>query len=355
MVGARRGGRRARPRVHRPGAAHRLDLGSPHVGHLLGLGPAHHVHHVAVRDARGVPRPPADRQRERAMPRSAAPAARSSGLLLFPNVVVVHFSVDWWRSLHQTATITRLDPDHRGHDALHAHARHRRVRLPVRLVADPPVPHRRGSRSRSEPPGSTRRWPSAGPRPGSPSGSPRGPARDPGATHTGYIAAAWGGSLVGALPLYALRTVRRGRALSRRVPPGGPPVELSPRSVEAPRSPSPEPDRLRRAARRAARARRRGVEGPVVGLAVLLQRRRGRGAASTSWATSASACRAPCSATACTTTANGVEFTVAYNGVRVEAHHARRPAGAVRARASPSCSRGAGIRRVTSSPAIASW
>ncbi len=32
------------------------------------------------------------------------------GLLLFPNVIIVHFSVDWWRSLHQTATITRLDP-----------------------------------------------------------------------------------------------------------------------------------------------------------------------------------------------------------------------------------------------------
>ena len=32
------------------------------------------------------------------------------GLLLFPNVAIVHFSVDWWRSLHQTATITRLDP-----------------------------------------------------------------------------------------------------------------------------------------------------------------------------------------------------------------------------------------------------
>jgi heme exporter protein C len=32
------------------------------------------------------------------------------GLLLFPNIVIVHFSVDWWRSLHQTATITRLDP-----------------------------------------------------------------------------------------------------------------------------------------------------------------------------------------------------------------------------------------------------
>jgi heme exporter protein C len=36
------------------------------------------------------------------------------GLLLFPNVVVVHFSVDWWRSLHQTATITRLNPSIEG-------------------------------------------------------------------------------------------------------------------------------------------------------------------------------------------------------------------------------------------------
>ena len=37
-------------------------------------------------------------------------AGTQPGLLLFPNVVIVHFSVDWWRSLHQTATITRLDP-----------------------------------------------------------------------------------------------------------------------------------------------------------------------------------------------------------------------------------------------------
>lgn len=42
--------------------------------------------------------------------------ARSAivGLLLFPNVIVVHFSVDWWRSLHQTATITRLKPSIEG-------------------------------------------------------------------------------------------------------------------------------------------------------------------------------------------------------------------------------------------------
>jgi heme exporter protein C len=32
------------------------------------------------------------------------------GLLLLPNVLIVHYSVDWWRSLHQTATVTRLDP-----------------------------------------------------------------------------------------------------------------------------------------------------------------------------------------------------------------------------------------------------
>lgn len=32
------------------------------------------------------------------------------GLLLVPNVMIVHYSVNWWRSLHQTATITRLDP-----------------------------------------------------------------------------------------------------------------------------------------------------------------------------------------------------------------------------------------------------
>ena len=43
---------------------------------------------------------------------AAQRGARSAivGLLLFPNVMIVHFSVDWWRSLHQTATITRLDP-----------------------------------------------------------------------------------------------------------------------------------------------------------------------------------------------------------------------------------------------------
>jgi heme exporter protein C len=43
------------------------------------------------------------------------PTARSTraavlGLLLIPNVIVVHYSVEWWRSLHQKSTLVRLDP-----------------------------------------------------------------------------------------------------------------------------------------------------------------------------------------------------------------------------------------------------
>jgi heme exporter protein C len=43
------------------------------------------------------------------------PGARSAraavlGLLLVPNVVVVNRSVAWWRSVHQDATLSRLDP-----------------------------------------------------------------------------------------------------------------------------------------------------------------------------------------------------------------------------------------------------
>lgn len=33
------------------------------------------------------------------------------GLVAFVNVPIVHYSVDWWRSLHQPATISRLDPE----------------------------------------------------------------------------------------------------------------------------------------------------------------------------------------------------------------------------------------------------
>ncbi len=48
----------------------------------------------------------------RRYPTDAASRSRMSsilGLLLLPNVIVIHYSVDWWRSLHQGPTITRLD------------------------------------------------------------------------------------------------------------------------------------------------------------------------------------------------------------------------------------------------------
>lgn len=45
----------------------------------------------------------------------AEPAVRNqraavAGLVAFIDVPIVHFAVDWWRSLHQPATISRLDP-----------------------------------------------------------------------------------------------------------------------------------------------------------------------------------------------------------------------------------------------------
>ena len=58
----------------------------------------------------GVPGAAPHRQRDAATPRSRGMRGAIVGLLLFPNVMIVHYSVDWWRSLHQTATITRLDP-----------------------------------------------------------------------------------------------------------------------------------------------------------------------------------------------------------------------------------------------------
>lgn len=52
-----------------------------------------------------------------ALRRYPAPATTRSrlssivGVLLVPNALVVHFSVSWWRSLHQESTLKRLDPE----------------------------------------------------------------------------------------------------------------------------------------------------------------------------------------------------------------------------------------------------
>lgn len=43
-------------------------------------------------------------------PAVRAKRAALAGLIAFVNVPIVHYSVDWWRSLHQPATISRFDP-----------------------------------------------------------------------------------------------------------------------------------------------------------------------------------------------------------------------------------------------------
>ena len=43
-------------------------------------------------------------------PTSRAKQSAVLGIIAFINVPIVHFSVDWWRSLHQTATVSSLDP-----------------------------------------------------------------------------------------------------------------------------------------------------------------------------------------------------------------------------------------------------
>ena len=43
-------------------------------------------------------------------PAVRAKRAAVVGMVAFVNVPIVHYSVDWWRSLHQTATISRFNP-----------------------------------------------------------------------------------------------------------------------------------------------------------------------------------------------------------------------------------------------------
>ena len=43
-------------------------------------------------------------------PVSRAKQSAILGIIAFANVPIVHYSVDWWRSLHQTATVASLDP-----------------------------------------------------------------------------------------------------------------------------------------------------------------------------------------------------------------------------------------------------
>lgn len=44
-----------------------------------------------------------------AEPESRSRMSAVLGLLLVPNAAIVHYSVDWWRGLHQDATVSKLD------------------------------------------------------------------------------------------------------------------------------------------------------------------------------------------------------------------------------------------------------
>ena len=53
-------------------------------------------------------------QAVRRYPTTAEARSRMSavvGVLLVPNALIVHYSVSWWRSLHQESTLKKLDPE----------------------------------------------------------------------------------------------------------------------------------------------------------------------------------------------------------------------------------------------------
>ncbi len=91
---------RARRHVHRAHAGARLPVGPAGVGHLVGVG----------RPARDDRRPLLPLPRlPRAAPHPAAPSRAKrcaiAALIAFVDVPIVHFSVDWWRTLHQEGTV----------------------------------------------------------------------------------------------------------------------------------------------------------------------------------------------------------------------------------------------------------
>ena len=95
----RRAGRDLRRAVPR----HRLDLGPPDLGHLVGMGRA------ADLDADpAVPLPRLHRARRAPSASAAAKGGIAAifGLVGAINIPIIHYSVMWWRTLHQGQSIT---------------------------------------------------------------------------------------------------------------------------------------------------------------------------------------------------------------------------------------------------------
>ena len=96
-----KGRRPARRDLHRARALHRLALGPPDLGHVLGVGRADDLDaHPALHLSR----------HHRALARLRRPAARRPIVAIVTlvgavNIPIIKFSVDWWNTLHQPASV----------------------------------------------------------------------------------------------------------------------------------------------------------------------------------------------------------------------------------------------------------
>ena len=114
-------------RRHLP--ADRLDLGPPDLGHLVGMGrPA---------DFDADPVLPLPRLHRACGARRGSAAARGGSRHLFGlvgaiNLPIIHYSVLWWRTLHQGQSIGAHGLEHRQFDPVAASAGGARLHLPVR-------------------------------------------------------------------------------------------------------------------------------------------------------------------------------------------------------------------------------
>ena len=102
---AAEGGGADRRRLHADLPGHRLALGQADVGHLVGLGRAPDLGAGAVPDL--------SRHHRAAGARSTIPAAAARAVAILTlvgvvNLPIIKFSVDWWNTLHQPASVFRL-------------------------------------------------------------------------------------------------------------------------------------------------------------------------------------------------------------------------------------------------------
>ena len=93
---------RARRAVHRADARARLALGQAGLGRLVGVGrPPRHDRRPLL----PLPRLPRAAAHPGGDPIGSAKRNAIAALIAFVDVPIVHFSVEWWRTLHQKATV----------------------------------------------------------------------------------------------------------------------------------------------------------------------------------------------------------------------------------------------------------